>query len=220
MTEDMRSNGSNPWLDIPAEDYEGHMSAPDVGQAAFLSEQFAKALTTHDAAAVSLLGCATGNGLEKIDPNTTRRLLVVDINRAYLDILDSRFTQLADILEAVEANLETFLFEEEAFTLMFGGLIFEYVALEQTLKNIAAALQANGTFVAILQLPSENVSMISNTPFKSLTKVASIMRLVEPEAFVEAASAAGLVCADQTIETLASGKSFAVITLKKKAMSA
>ena len=35
---------SNPWLSIPLSDYEGHMSAPGVGQLAALSLLFSRAL--------------------------------------------------------------------------------------------------------------------------------------------------------------------------------
>ncbi len=35
---------SNPWLNIPLDDYEGHMSLPAVGQAQMLAEQLDRAL--------------------------------------------------------------------------------------------------------------------------------------------------------------------------------
>jgi hypothetical protein len=40
---DSKSAMSNPWLNIPLADYEGHMSLPAVGQAQMIAEQFARA---------------------------------------------------------------------------------------------------------------------------------------------------------------------------------
>jgi hypothetical protein len=56
----------NPRLNIPASDYEGHMSSPDVGQLSFLAKTFKESMENHDCRTVVLLGCATGNGLEYI----------------------------------------------------------------------------------------------------------------------------------------------------------
>ena len=35
---------SNPWLNIPLDDYEGHMSLPTVGQAQMIADQLDRAL--------------------------------------------------------------------------------------------------------------------------------------------------------------------------------
>ena len=79
----MVEDASNPWLKIPAEEYEDHLSDPGVGQSRFLEKMFCKAM--------ALLGCAAGNGLDHIHPERTEKITAVDINSRYLGILDKRF---------------------------------------------------------------------------------------------------------------------------------
>ena len=56
----------NPWLDIPLADYEAHMALPSVGQAALLGDLFAATVEAHRPESVALIGCAGGNGFERI----------------------------------------------------------------------------------------------------------------------------------------------------------
>jgi ubiquinone/menaquinone biosynthesis C-methylase UbiE len=80
----------NPWLDIPAGDYEGHMSHQSVGQLQALNDIFAEIVVTFEPRRLAVLGCATGNGFEHIRPDVTESVIAVDINREYLDILMTR----------------------------------------------------------------------------------------------------------------------------------
>ena len=97
----------NPWLGIPADDYEAHMSSPNVDQPSFRGMTFKETLDKHDCSAVALLGCATGNGLEYINSETTRRLTAVDINPEYLEVLRQRNETSVQGFEIIEADLET-----------------------------------------------------------------------------------------------------------------
>ena len=59
---------TNPWLTIPAEDYEAHMASPEVGQLQVLNQLFKMVLEEHRPESLAVLGCSTGNGFEHIDP--------------------------------------------------------------------------------------------------------------------------------------------------------
>ena len=50
----------NPWLRIPASDYEGHMSNPKVAQLRFLAQTFKESLDKHDSS--TTMGVAHGKG--------------------------------------------------------------------------------------------------------------------------------------------------------------
>ena len=63
----MSENTANPWLEIKAEDYEGHMALPEVDQSAPLGRIFGEALIRSAAKKIALLGSATGNGIEAVD---------------------------------------------------------------------------------------------------------------------------------------------------------
>ena len=56
-----------PWREIPLSDYEAHMSLPSVGQARMLADQLALLLERHAPISVAIIGCAGGNGLDRID---------------------------------------------------------------------------------------------------------------------------------------------------------
>jgi SAM-dependent methyltransferase len=205
----------NPWIRIPAGDYEGHMNLPGVAQTDFLNGIFNSALCKHDATSVALLGCATGNGLENIQCESTKYLTVIDINPEFIEILKTKYGHLESILEPVCADLKNYKLKEKSFTLIFAGLIFEYLEYQSLLESISSALTSKGVLVCVLQLPSENISAISESPFQSLKQLQPIMKLVSPEQFLSAAEKFGLKPFDQKIETLPSGKSFFIASLTK-----
>ena len=95
----------NPWLQIPASDYEDHMSLPEVAQAQALNKLMASALKEYTPASIAVIGCTTGNGFEHIDAAHTRRVVGVDINPVYLGMLEKRFAGRIFDLELVEADV-------------------------------------------------------------------------------------------------------------------
>ncbi len=64
----------NPWLEIAASDYVGHMGSPEVDQLSVLSPLLREALDMFRPRDVLLLGCSTGNGLLQVDPAVTDRV--------------------------------------------------------------------------------------------------------------------------------------------------
>lgn len=100
---------SSPWLAIPLEDYEGHISSVGVQQLTALAELFKDTLDTYVPESVALLGVAGGNGLEHIDCAVTKRILGVDINHMYLDVVQQRFGTLPGLelhrCDLAEGNL-------------------------------------------------------------------------------------------------------------------
>ena len=206
---------TNPWLQIPASDYEGHMSDPQVEQQSFLASTFREALNRHDSSTIALLGCATGNGLEYVDKDATLRVTVVDINPEYLEILRHRYAGTIPGLEVLEADLETCAIENQAYSLVFAGLTFEYLDPRKVLPLIAGSLHPDGSMVTVLQLPEVHLNKITETPYASIKKLESIMKFIPPRDFKHMASEAGLKETDEERVTLESGKSFYVVTYAK-----
>jgi len=206
----------NPWLKIPAADYEAHMSSPNVDQLAFLGRTFKEALDRHDCSAVALLGCATGNGLEHINSETTKRLTAVDISPEYLEILRQRYEKSVPGLEIIEADLETCELEKQAYSLIFAGLIFEYLSPRALLLNrIAGGLRQGGVMVAVLQQHAKDKKKVTDTSYASLKKLESIMQLINPHDFKAMAHDAGLNELGSETVALASGKPFYIGTFTK-----
>jgi SAM-dependent methyltransferase len=206
---------NNPWLQIPASDYEGHMSSPNIAQQQFLAQTFQEALSKHDSIYLAYLGCTTGNGLEYVNSNITKKVTAIDLNPEYLEILRQRYEHIVAGLEIVEADLETCNLEESAYSLIFAGLLFEYVEPEILLPKIARWLKINGVLVSVLQLPAENLAKVSESHYESLKILAPIMKLITPLQFKTSATDWGLREIEARIVTLPSGKSFFIGTYIK-----
>lgn len=202
------SRTSNPWLSIPWQDYEGHMGSPSVGQLQMLSEVFVQVLREVRPRSLAVLGCATGNGFEHVDPVVTRLALGVDLNLAYLAEVCRRFGESVPGLSLVCADLARFDLAPRTLDLVHAALLLEYVEPVGLIRRAARWLRPGGTLAIVLQLPSERSGKVSATPFTSLQRLEGAMKLAEPEVVRSAASSAGLVETQATTRVLESGKSF------------
>jgi len=208
---------TNPWLHIPASDYEGHMGLPSVDQLSFLAQILKEFLSKYESTSLAYLGCATGNGLAHIDTQITKRLTVIDINPEYLEIVKSRYEQKIPNLEIIEADLNEFEGNNQRYSLIFAGLIFEYLSPVSLLGKIANWLENTGNLVVVLQLQDQNGKKISDTQYSSLKSLSSIMNLVPDENFKLMAKECGMREIESKKITLESGKSFYVGVYKKSA---
>jgi SAM-dependent methyltransferase len=198
----------NPWLKIPAFEYEGHMNDPDVDQLSFLSGFFRDSLKNFDCTSVAVLGAATGNGFEHVKNDKTKRITAVDINNEYLNILKHRYGNKIAGLEIVNDDIEFLDLAQSSFTLIFAALIFEYLKPGFAIQKISKWLNFGGVCVVVLQLPGTGEKKITKTLFKSLELLDPIMNLVNPEEFKEEAKATGLKLIQERELTLPGGKSF------------
>jgi len=205
----------NPWLYIPASDYEGHMGSPHIAQLQFLGRTFHEALRKHKSDTIALLGCATGNGLEYINSIVTQKITVIDLNPEYLEILRQRYQASVKGLQIVQTDLETCMLEDSAYSLIFSGLVFEYVDPQILLPKIAQWLRADGVLVTVLQLPAEKSAPVSESRYASLKTLAPIMKLIAPSQFKSIANGVGLREAEARTVTLESGKPFYIGTYAK-----
>jgi SAM-dependent methyltransferase len=200
------NHSDNPWLSIPAPDYEAHMASPEVGQLQFLNTVFKETLAGRRPKSLLIPGCATGNGFEHIDFTITKRVVAVDINPAYLALLRERFQDAVKRIETVEKDILACEFAPASFDLIFGGLIFEYIDAATALGRFRTWLDSAGVLVAVLQLPDDQLPVVTETSFASLRKLAPIMKLLIGEAFDEAAAAQDLIRVKAEVRRLASGK--------------
>ncbi|MEW6251269.1 MAG: class I SAM-dependent methyltransferase [Planctomycetota bacterium] len=200
----------NPWLHVPLADYEGHMAAPEVAQARLLADMFAAALHSHRPASAAVLGCAGGNGFERIQPEITRRIVGIDLNPEYVREARVRFERRLPGLELYVGDVQRDRFEVAPVELVFAGLLFEYVDASATLPRLPGLLSPGGVLATVLQLPSPTLPEITPSRYPSLAALASIMRLVSPAALKVAAERCGFrETAACTVES-AGGKRFSV----------
>jgi hypothetical protein len=204
----------NPWFDIPLADYEAHMASADVAQAPMIAGVLGELLHARWPRSLAVIGCAGGNGLERIDRKRTTRVVGVDINAEYLAETQRRFQDAFDALELVRADVASDA-DELAFApvdLIFAALLFEYVEARVVLPRLAARLNAGGILAVLLQLPAPGLPAITRTSHTRLATLEPMLRLVAPDLIAEAARAAGLAPAGTRRIDLPTGKSFHLST--------
>lgn len=206
---------NNPWLVIPLADYEAHMALPQVGQARLLSDVFASALEECLPQSVAVLGCAGGNGFDRISPQVTTRVVGVDLNPTYLVEARARFGERLPGLQLVAADLERDSIDFAPVDLVFAALVLEYVDIDQTLPRIATMLQPHGVLVTVVQLPSDSIAEVTPSPYSSLGALAPVMHLVSPEQLRERAFAHDLPLIGERQVEVPGGKRFQVQAFRR-----
>ena len=200
----------NPWYAIPLSDYEAHMDLPTVGQAALIADEFARLLDCYKPSSASVLGCAGGNGLDRVAGTTVRRLVAVDINPDYVATTLARYRERIDGMEVVVADVQNDAKVFEPVGLVFAALLFEHVDLERSLQFVRRHCQSDGIFVALLQLPGANTAEVTPSPYVSLQALSTIMRLVPPAELRQQAAKADFLHITSKSISASGGKSFAL----------
>lgn len=212
----MKIISKNPWLKVPAEDYEGHMSAPNVMQLQALSKIFTDVLDEFSPESIAVLGCATGNGFEYLVGRNIKKIVGVDINPEYLAVCSKRYAERLPRLKLICSDLATINFPHSTFDLIHAALIFEYVDVEMLLSKISNWLKPDGVLSVVLQLPSESSLPVSETQFESVKTLAPFIKLISPETFDRKAKKGNLVLNKRDLIEIPGGKKFAVSYFKKK----
>jgi ubiquinone/menaquinone biosynthesis C-methylase UbiE len=196
----------NPWLQIPAEDYEGHMTA--VGQSAVLRDLFALVYAERRPARLAVLGCTTGHDLQQVDPALTEVIVGVDINPAYLEVAKGRLSSLGPQLHLVCDDVLAAELPSVPFDLVHAALLLEYVDPLSLFRRIHHWLSPNGACSVITQEPASDVSAVSNTRYESLQILAKRMSLRSAEDVASVADQAGFHLVRKRAVKLPTGKSF------------
>ncbi len=204
----------NQWLNIPLDDYEGHMSLPELGQAQMIAEQLGRALERWSPTSIAVLGCAGGNGLDKILGRMVERVVAVDVNPHYIERARARYAQRLQGLELVCADVESESLIYDPVDLTYAALLFEYVGVLPALRTVKRNSRPNAILTTVLQLPHVAIPAVSPSPYKSLGSLASVLKLVAPEILCDAAVDVGFAATDSTIIELSSGKRFCIQNFK------
>lgn len=186
------------------------MSSRLVGQLPVLNGIMKSVLEEYRPGSLLVLGCATGNGFEHVDPRITRTVTGVDINQEYLDILRHRYADESYELKLVCSDLSACSFEPVSFDHVHGALIFEYVPPESILPRSKEWLKPDGVLSVVLQLSSPESPEVTETSYQSLNALDSIMRLIDPAVFEKTARGFGLNRTRSYQQELQQGKKFDV----------
>ncbi len=204
---------NNPWLEISHSDYENHMT--EVGQAQVLSNLVKSSLEKYLPQSFALLGCASGNGLEHVKTEITKKVYAIDISQKFLDITRQRFENKINNLEILNIDIQNDELIFEGVDLFFIGLVLEYVEPEKALRKIIRTLSVNGVLFIVIQ-KNDQTSFVSKTKYKSLEKLTDISNKVNEDEIDKFIHSHGLVLSERTEIELMKGKSF--ITLEYRMM--
>jgi SAM-dependent methyltransferase len=195
----------NPWTIVPAADYERHMGPDGVNQLAPLASIFQEAYLAAQPDRVLVVGCATGNGLEHVDPSVTTRIVGLDVNLQYLGIARQRFFHLGPRLELFCTDAAAHREQPGSFDLIHAALVFEYLHPEVLVRKIAEWLADRGTCTAVVQLPGGEGP---EAPSKAMRIIQKAMKLVPPEELTALMATHGLKVRRSRTVPLKFGKSF------------
>jgi hypothetical protein len=198
---------SNPWLEIPLGDYEGHMAAPEVRQLEALAELFGEVLRICRPASVAVLGVAGGNGLEHCDGAAVSRVVGVDVNPRYLEQAGQRHGGRLN-LELVRCNLAEEKIDSPPVDLVHAALVFEHAGVGRCLENAIALVAAGGALSVVLQLPAEGGQNVGASPFASLQRLKDHFTLIAPEWMRGALEDCGFRLVHEGARSLPAGKRF------------
>jgi hypothetical protein len=197
---------SNPWLNIPLADYEGHMRSDEVQQLDALSELFAAALERCQPTSVAVLGVGGGNGLDRIDSRVTKRVVGLDLNRHYLDEARKRYGGMCNLsLHCVDLAEERV--ELEPVHLVHAALVFEHAGIDRCLENAVSLVGGVvGALCAVLQLPSQAEQEIGSTNFSSMLTLKDNFALVDPLSFQRKLASVGFRMVHEVLRPVPAGK--------------
>ena len=200
----------NPWLTIPLEDYEAHMSLPAVNQAALMADILACVCDTYRPASLALLGCAGGHGLDRVDPAIVSRIVAIDINGSYAQCARERFAERFHAFSAFVADIERDPLPIVPVRLAFGALVFEYVDPVAAMRNVTPLLEPGGALVTVIQLPGSAAEAVTPSPYEAIQRLSGVMRLRSVEEMRAAAERSGFTEVDVCDTESSAGKRFAI----------
>jgi hypothetical protein len=196
----------NPWLNIPLCDYEEHMRSPNVAQLEVLADLFETSLTICRPESVAILGIAGGNGLERVDRRSIRRILGVDIHPGYLESVREHYPELPLKLVCMDLQRETL--DEPPVQLVHAALVFEHAGTDQCLRNAVSLVRDDGFLSVVLQLPSNADTPVSQTSVLSMQQLIGHFRFVDPGNLIAAVGGFGFSLFYELRHELPAGKSF------------
>lgn len=174
----------NPWKEILLSDYENRMKLSSVKQLQGMNRMMKVQFESYPVSSAVILGVAGGNGLEHIDRNKFKKVYGIDINKAYLNEVRNRYSEISDILECIELNLLEETNKLPQAELLIANLLIEYIGYACFQKTVK---QVKPKYVScIIQINTDD-SFVSDSPFvHSFDRLEQIHHQIEEKALERA----------------------------------
>lgn len=194
----------NPWEEIPLSDYENHMKLDSVFQLQTMNEMMKGQLSAYPVHSVMILGIAGGNGLIHINPQQYTKVYGVDINKAYLKEVESRYVHLKDVLCCLAVDLLKEANTLPQAELLIANLLIEYIGYEAFQKVVQ---QVQPQVVSCIIQMNEEDGWISDSPYlRAFDNLNKIHHQMEELPLIEALQAIGYDFIKETHQPLPNGK--------------
>ena len=191
------------------------MALPSIGQSRLIADQLEALIRTFCPHSIAIIGCAGGNGFDRLSGTDVRRIVGVDLNPEYIEQTRQRYEARFPGLELYIADIQTPLSLFEPVDLLFVALVLEYVDLDQTLNALWRHCKKNGALAVISQLPHETMKEVSPSPYPILGRLTSVMHLISPKELQLRAGRAGFCLEHSNTILSPGGKRFSVDTFRR-----
>ena len=156
------NNMKNPWEMVKLSDYENHMALDSVRQLQVLNQMMKGQLNQYDVQSAMILGIAGGNGLEHVDVKKLNKVYGIDVNKEYLSATESRYENLAGILECICVDLLSEADKLPYAEMLIANLLIEYIGYECFQKVVKAA---SSQYVSCIIQINEDEGFVSDSPY-------------------------------------------------------
>lgn len=205
---------TNPWEKIALDDYEGHMSLPNVKQLQVLSQIMKEQIDEYAIRTLAVLGVAGGNGLEHVAPEKINLVYGIDVNEEYLNACKKRFSELKDHLVLMKLDLLDETQKLPPVDLVIADLLVEYIGVDLFTRHISASGPA---YVSCAIQQNEKESFVSESPYTNVfSGISELHSDIQPDSLSESLEKAGYAQVLSKKYSLPNGKSLVRLDFAKK----
>lgn len=207
----------NAWNDIKSDDYDAHMSHPNVAQTQMLNsivkEQFElipRERRSHSYVAV--LGITNGNGLEHVNPCGISKIIGIDINDEFLQECRNRYPDVQSKLELFQLDLTKDAAQAIEILsnceLIIANLLIKHIHLDNFMKIISWLPKSRRLVSCVIQVNPDG-NAVSHSGFEYVFDGIAKQRGEENEESIShAMTENGFVLMNRKVYNLPNGKLF------------
>ena len=123
-----------------------HMALPAIGQSQVIADQLDILVRTYAPSSVAILGCAGGNGFERLIDTSVSRVVGIDINPQANNRRGTAARREGRVpgLKLVVGDIQTSAWRFEPVDFIYAALVFEYVDVARTMSALRRHCTPNG----------------------------------------------------------------------------
>ncbi|MHB8816413.1 MAG: class I SAM-dependent methyltransferase [Steroidobacteraceae bacterium] len=164
---------------------------------------------------VAILGCAGGNGFERLIDTSVSRVVGVDINPRYIEAARQRYDGRVQGLKLQVGDIQTAARLFEPVDFIYAALVFEYVDVARTMSVLRRHCKLGGILAVLSQVPHKALPEVSPSPYTSLRLLEPGMHLLPHEELQRHATQIGFTPEDSRKILSPGGKQFIVDTFRQ-----